>query len=387
MDISVFGMGYVGFSNSLLLSQSENVIGFDIDARKVQLLQERKSIIDESELHEFLERDSTIKFTNNFTEAVIHGELLIIATPTDYDEKTNYFDTSSIESVVFKALAIKPEALFLIKSTIPIGYIDHLKQKFSSENFIFSPEFLREGKSLYDNLYPTRIVVGERSGRGEKIAELFSKNARKENVPVILTNAREAESIKLFANTYLAMRVAYFNELDSYAEMHGLDASQIIEGIALDSRIGDHYNNPSFGYGGYCLPKDSKQLLVNYKEVPNDLIQSIVASNDTRKDFIAEQIAKKNPKVVGIYRLTMKSNSDNFRHSSIQCITRRLQEKGIKTVIYEPLITGTEHEGTQVIHDLETFKQKTDLIVSNRYDAELLDVKDKLYTRDIFYRD
>lgn len=318
---------------------------------------------------------------------MIHGDLLIIATPTNYDDEANYFDTSSVERVISRALEINQDALFLIKSTIPIGYVDYLKHRFSSDNFIFSPEFLREGKSLYDNLYPTRIIIDEQSERSVEIAELFSKNARIENVPVLLTNSKEAESIKLFANTYLAMRVAYFNELDSYAERYELDTGRIIEGIGLDNRIGMHYNNPSFGYGGYCLPKDSKQLLANYQDVPNNLIKAIVASNETRKDFITNQILKINPETVGIYRLVMKTNSTNFRQSSIQSIAERLQLKGIKVIIYEPTIEEHRYMDACVINDLEEFKRTVDIIVSNRVDNNLLDVSNKVYSRDIFYRD
>lgn len=387
MNISVFGLGYVGLSNALLLSKSEQVIGYDMDRRKIKQLKQRKSPIDEREFHDFLHKDTTIHFTDDFITAVQHGELLLIATPTDYDEATNYFDTSSIEQVITQALAINPAALFLIKSTIPIGYIDYLKDRFSRDCFIFSPEFLREGKALYDNLYPSRIIVGEKSPRGEKIAALFSKNALKDQVPMLLTHAKEAESIKLFANTYLAMRVAYFNELDSYAALNNLNASQIIEGISLDPRIGGHYNNPSFGYGGYCLPKDSKQLLANYQEVPNDLIQAIVASNDTRKDFITQQITKNEPKTIGIYRLTMKTNSDNFRHSSIQCIAQRLIANGFSVLIYEPILKEADYQGAQVISDLEIFKEQAEMIVANRLDDQLQDVLDKVYTRDLFHRD
>lgn len=387
MNIAVFGLGYVGLSNALLLAKSEQVIGYDTNSRKIERLKQGKSPIDEQEFHDFLQKEGVPRFTDDFITAVRHGDLLLIATPTDYDEETNYFDTSSIEGIITKALEINPNALFLIKSTIPIGYIDSLRERFSLNNFIFSPEFLREGKSLYDNLYPSRIIIGEKSERGEKIAALFSKNALKEQVPVLLTNAKEAESIKLFANTYLAMRVAYFNELDSYAELNGLDTNQIIKGISLDPRIGDHYNNPSFGYGGYCLPKDSKQLLANYQEVPNDLIRAIVASNDTRKDFVAEQLVKNDPKTIGIYRLTMKANSDNFRHSSIQSIAERLSARGITVLIYEPILKASDYKGAQVIHNLEVFKDQAEVIIANRLDDNLLEVSDKVYTRDIFHRD
>lgn len=387
MNISVFGLGYVGLSNGLLLAQNDSVMGYDIDPKKIHLLRNKESPIDEPEFHIYLERNLDICFTDQFSEAVIHGDLLIIATPTNYDDEANYFDTSSVERVISRALEINQDALFLIKSTIPIGYVDYLKRRFSSDNFIFSPEFLREGKSLYDNLYPTRIIIGEQSERSVEIAELFSKNARIENVPVLLTNSKEAESIKLFANTYLAMRVAYFNELDSYAERYELDTGRIIEGIGLDNRIGMHYNNPSFGYGGYCLPKDSKQLLANYQDVPNNLIKAIVASNETRKDFITDQILKRNPKTVGIYRLVMKTNSTNFRQSSIQSIAKRLQIKGIKVIIYEPTIEEHRYMDACVINDLEEFKRTVDIIVSNRVDSNLLDVSNKVYSRDIFYRD
>ncbi|MGG5372005.1 nucleotide sugar dehydrogenase [Enterococcus sp. AZ196] len=387
MRISVFGLGYVGLSNALLFAQSEEVLGYDINESKIQQLQNQSSPIDEKEFHDFLKKDLNITFTNSFAEAASYGDLFVIATPTDYDDESNSFDTTSVESIITQILEINSKALFLIKSTIPIGYTDHLKQHFSSNNFIFSPEFLREGKSLYDNLFPSRIIVGEKSERGQKIAELFSKNARIEDVPCLLTNSREAEAIKLFANTYLAMRVAYFNELDSYAELHGLNASDIVNGIGLDTRIGNHYNNPSFGYGGYCLPKDSKQLLANYKDVPNNLIKAIVASNDTRIDFITRQILKRKPNVVGIYRLTMKANSDNFRHSSIQIIASKLQEKGLTIIIYEPIIDVVSYEDARVIRDLAQFKKEADIIVSNRLDHELTDVIDKVYSRDLFFRD
>ncbi|MGL9749955.1 nucleotide sugar dehydrogenase [Enterococcus sp. DIV0170] len=387
MNISVFGLGYVGLSNALLLAQNESVVGYDVDSKRIQLLQKKKSPIDEPEFQDFLSKDLNVHFTDQFNEAVTHGELLIIATPTDYDDKSNCFDTSSVEMVIRRALEINPEALFLIKSTIPIGFIDSLKERFSTDHFIFSPEFLREGKSLYDNLFPTRIVIGERSQRGAEIAELFSRNAQIDNVPILLTNSREAESIKLFSNTYLAMRVAYFNELDSYAEQYGLDTRSIIEGIGLDKRIGNFYNNPSFGYGGYCLPKDSKQLLASYLEVPNDLIKAIVASNETRKNFIADQILEQKPEVVGIYRLTMKTNANNFRQSSVQHIVKRLQKEGIKVIIYEPSIEENKYMEAFVLNDLETFKKTVDMIVSNRMDNNLQDVLDKVYSRDIFGRD
>lgn len=388
MNISIFGLGYVGLANALLLSQHEHVKAYDIVEEKIDMLQKKKSPLEDKEIHEFLERDDlNVTFTKDFEEAVLFGDYLILATPTDYDEKKNYFNTSTVEEVIEKALSIRPDASFIIKSTVPVGYTLSLKEKFKTENIIFSPEFLREGKALHDNLYPSRIVVGECSERGREIAEMFERNALAKEVPVLLTNPTEAEAIKLFSNTYLALRVAYFNELDTYAESRGLNTKQIIEGVGLDPRIGSHYNNPSFGYGGYCLPKDTKQLRANYKDVPSKIIGAIVDSNTTRKDFIAEQILAKKPKTVGIYRLTMKANSDNFRYSSIQSIMKRIKAKGIEVFVYEPTLNTATFFETSVIKDLEEFKHQSDVIVSNRMDQQLQDVAAKVYTRDIFRRD
>lgn len=388
MNVSIFGLGYVGLANALLLSQHENVKAYDIVAEKIERLQKKESPIEDREVHNFLQReDLAIEFIKDFREVVLFGDYLIIATPTDYDEKKNYFNTSSIESIIEQALAIRPEAKFIIKSTVPVGYTAELKKKYQTENIVFSPEFLREGKALYDNLYPSRIVVGECSDRGTEIANMFKKNTQADNVPVLLTHSTEAEAIKLFSNTYLALRVAYFNELDSYAEIRGLNTKQIIEGVGLDPRIGSHYNNPSFGYGGYCLPKDTKQLKANYTDVPNNLIQAIVEANTTRKDFIAEQILAQKPKTVGIYRLTMKADSDNFRYSSIQGVMKRIQEQGVSVVVYEPTLPVEEFHHAPVVSDLARFKQLSDVIVSNRMDHQLKDVIEKVYTRDIFSRD
>ncbi|ROY39533.1 nucleotide sugar dehydrogenase, partial [Enterococcus casseliflavus] len=367
MNISVFGLGYVGLANALLLSQNEHVKAYDIVGEKIESLKQRKSTLDDNEIRDYLNRkDLKIDFTNNFEEAVNFGDYLIVATPTDYDEKKNYFNTSTVEDVIEKALAIRPDAVIIIKSTIPVGYTLEAKEKFNTENIIFSPEFLREGKALYDNLYPSRIVVGEVSDRGEKIASIFKSNSLKKDVTVLLTDSTEAEAIKLFSNTYLALRVAYFNELDTYAEVRGLNSKQIIEGVGLDPRIGSHYNNPSFGYGGYCLPKDTKQLRANYEDVPSNIIGAIVEANKTRKDFIADQIFAKNPAVVGIYRLTMKSNSDNFRYSSIQGIMKRLKSKGIEVVIYEPKLDKDCFFDSKVIKKFDQFVKISDVIIANR---------------------